>query len=616
MRDAFKLFRRFLPPYKGYVSLTIIFNILGAIFGIFSFIALIPLLKILFGLETGTYEYMEVEFSIIPFQIPREAIMNNLYAWISENAASRGEVTMLLLVGMFGIIMVLLKTGFTYLGSFSITKIRNHVVKDIRDNLFKKIVSLPIGFYTEERKGDIIARTTGDVTEVENSVMTSLDVVFKNPVIILFTIITMIFMSWQLTVFVFIMFPVAGTIIGVIGRTLRKESKKGQTKMGEILSTIEETLSGLRIIKAFNAENKVLGRQKSQNERYRNIMDKIMLRRVLASPMSEFLGTVVVVGVMWYGGRLILLNTGKSTLEPEEFLVYLVLFYNIINPTKAFSTAFYNIQKGLASMDRIDKVLHTISDIKVKENALPISTFNQQVEYKKVWFRYKEEYVLKDIELTLKKGQTIALVGSSGSGKSTLTDLLPRFYDVTKGEILVDGIDTRNLDIVGLRSLMGIVNQEPILFNDTIYNNIAFGVDETTPEAVEQAAKIANAHEFIVKTEEGYQTNIGDRGTRLSGGQRQRLSIARAVLTNPPIMILDEATSSLDSESERLVQEAINNLMKDRTSIIIAHRLSTVRNVDTIYVLSEGKIIEQGSYDELLKKNGTFKVLHETQFNM
>ena len=616
MRDAFKLFRRFLPPYKGYVSLTILFNVLGAIFGIFSFITLIPLLKILFGLEAETYEYMKVQFSLVPFQIPREALMNNLYAWISENAVTRGAVSMLLLVGLFGIVMVLLKTGFTYLGSFSVTKIRNHVVKDIRDNLFRKIVSLPIGFFTEERKGDIIARITGDVTEVENSVMTSLDVVFKNPVIILLTVITMIFMSWQLTLFVFIMFPVAGTIIGVIGKTLRKESRRGQTKMGEILSTVEETLGGLRIIKAFNAEKKIRNKQEKQNQQYRSIMDKIMLRRVLASPMSEFLGTAVVVGVMWYGGRLILLDTGKSTLEPAEFLVYLVLFYNIINPTKAFSTAFYNIQKGLASMDRIDTVLDTVSDIQEKSNAKTISTFNECIEYNNVWFRYKEQFVLKDINLKIQKGQTIALVGSSGSGKSTLTDLLPRFYDATKGTIRIDGNDVRDLNLLGLRSLLGIVNQEPILFNDTIYNNIAFGVEDTTPKEVEQAAKIANAHEFILKTEDGYQTNIGDRGTRLSGGQRQRLSIARAVLTNPPIMILDEATSSLDSESEKLVQLAINNLMKDRTSIIIAHRLSTVRNVDTIYVLNEGKIIEQGSYDELLKKDGTFKILHETQFNM
>ncbi len=616
MKDAFKLFRRFLPPYKAYVSLTIVFNVLGAIFGIFSFIALIPLLKILFSIEAEAYEYMDVNFSFFPLHIPREAIMNNLYAWLTENIAARGAVSTLIIVGLLGIAMVLFKTGFTYLGSFSMTKIRNHVVKDIRDKLFTKIVSLPIGFFTEEKKGDIIARATGDVTEVENSVMTSLDVVFKNPIIILFTVITMIFMSWQLTLFVFIMFPVAGTIIGIIGKTLRKQSRKGQTKMGEILSTIEETLGGLRIIKGFNAENKVLDKQKHQNEQYRSIMDKITLRRTLASPMSEFLGTVVIVGVMWYGGRLILIDPDRSTLEPAEFLVYLVLFYNIINPTKAFSSAFYNIQKGLASMDRIDDVLNTVSNIQVKHNAISIDTFNNSIEYKNVWFRYKEEYVLKEINLTINKGQTIALVGSSGSGKSTLTDLLPRFYDVTRGDIQVDGIKLPDLDITKLRSLMGIVNQEPILFNDTIYNNIAFGVKETTPGEVEQAAKIANAHDFILKTENGYQTNIGDRGTRLSGGQRQRLSIARAVLTNPPIMILDEATSSLDSESERLVQEAINNLMKDRTSIIIAHRLSTVRNVDTIYVLKEGNIVEQGSYDELLEKNGIFKILHDTQFNM
>lgn len=616
MRDAFRLFRSFLPPYKGYVGLTIIFNILGAVFGIFSFIALIPLLKILFSLEAESYRYMEVHFSIIPLHIPREALMNNLYAWLAENVEARGAVTMLIIIGLIGITMVFLKTGFTYLGSFSMTKIRNHVVKDIRNNLFSKIVALPIGFFTEERKGDIIARATGDVAEVENSIMTSLDVVFKNPVIILITLIAMIFMSWQLTLFVFIMFPIAGTIIGLIGRSLRKESRKGQIKMGEILSTIEETLSGLRIIKAFNAEKKILKKQKIQNEEYRSIMDKITLKRVLASPMSEFLGTVVVVLVMWYGGRLILLNTGSSALEPEEFLVYLVFFYNIINPTKGFSTAFYNIQKGLASMERIDKILNTVSSIKIKKDAVKIESFCNSIEYKNVWFRYKEDFVLKEVNIKIRKGETVALVGSSGSGKSTLTDLLPRFYDVTRGEIRIDGLDLRNLDISSLRSLMGIVNQEPILFNDTIYNNIAFGVENATSEEIEYAAKIANAHEFILKTENGYQTNIGDRGTRLSGGQRQRLSIARAVLTNPPIMILDEATSSLDSESERLVQEAINNLMKDRTSIIIAHRLSTIRNVDIIYMLNEGKIIEQGSYDHLLANNGAFRILHDTQFNV
>jgi subfamily B ATP-binding cassette protein MsbA len=615
MKDAFKLFRKYLPPYKGYVIATVIFNILGAIFGIFSFVALIPILKILFNLESKVYTYVETGFSIFPLNIPREALINNMYAWLQINSEKFGAVHLLVIVGLITIFMILLKNTFTYLGSFTMTKIRNHVVKDIRNKLFARIVSLPIGFFTDERKGDIIARATGDVNEVENSIMTSLDIVFKNPVIIFFTLLFMIFMSWQLTLFVFIIFPIAGGIIGVIGKTLRKQSRRGQAKMGEILSTIEQALGGLRIIKAFNAEEKIKKTQQKQNQEYRFIMDKITLRRALASPLSEFLGTVLVIAVMWYGGRLILLGEGKSSLEPDIFIGYLALFYNIINPTKAFSTAFYNIQKGLASMERIDAILNTRSNIIVKNNALRVSSFENQIEYKDVWFRYKEEYVLQNINISVKKGQTIALVGASGSGKSTFTDLLPRFYDVSKGSIAIDGNDIRDLDIKGLRSLMGIVNQEPILFNDTIYNNIAFGVDAANSEEVERAARIANAHEFIIKTEDGYNTNVGDRGGRLSGGQRQRISIARAVLTNPPIMILDEATSSLDTESERLVQEAIGNLMKERTSIVIAHRLSTVRTVDTIFVLNEGRVVEQGSYNELLSKNGIFKVLHDNQFS-
>ncbi|MBA7528344.1 Lipid A export ATP-binding/permease protein MsbA [subsurface metagenome] len=557
---------------------------------------------------------MEFDFSLFPLNIPREAIMNNLYVWLSDQVEQKGAVTMLLLIGILGIIMVFFKTTFTYLGTFSMTKIRNHVVKDIRNILFGKIVSLPIGYFTEEKKGDIIARTTADVTEIEVSIMTSLDAIFKNPFIIFFTVLSMLFMSWQLTVFVFIMFPIAGAIIGVIGRSLRKQSMLGQNKMGEILSTVEETLGGLRIIKAFNAEKKVQKKQLIQNQEYRSIMDKLTLRRMLASPMSEFMGTIVVMSVMWYGGRLILSDSAKSMLEPEEFLVYLVLFYNIINPTKAFSTAIYNIQKGLASMDRIDKVLNTHSKIVIKDNPIQLKAFENNIEYKNVWFKYQEDYVLSDISFTIQKGQTIALVGPSGSGKSTLADLLPRFYDVVKGSILVDGNDIRDLDITELRNILGIVNQEPILFNDTISNNIIFGVEQASPEEVEKAARIANAHDFIIETENGYQTNIGDRGTRLSGGQKQRISIARAVLKNPPVMILDEATSALDTESERLVQEAINNLMKERTSIVIAHRLSTIRNADTIYVLKQGKIIEQGNYDELLSRKGEFKILHDNQF--
>jgi len=410
------------------------------------------------------------------------------------------------------------------------------------------------------------------------------------------------------------MFPFAAAIIGVIGKTLRKRSLLGQNKMGEILSTVEEALGGLRIIKGFNAEQKIRKKQQIQNQEYRTIMDRLMLRYFLASPLSEFLGVAVVISVMWYGGKLILENATNSMLQPEEFLVYLGLFYNIINPAKAFSTGFYNVQKGLAAVDRIDRVMNTKSNIVIKENPVQIEKFENEIEYKNVWFKYNEDYVLSDVNIQIQKGKTIALVGSSGSGKSTMADLLPRFYDVTKGKITVDGNDIRDLDTKALRNLLGIVNQEPILFNDTIYNNIMFGVEEASVEEVENAAKIANAHDFILETENGYQTNIGDRGTRLSGGQKQRISIARAVLKNPPIMILDEATSALDTESERLVQEAINNLMKQRTSIVIAHRLSTIRNSNNIYVLDKGKIIEQGNYDELLKKKGAFKKLHDNQF--
>ncbi|MBN1598518.1 MAG: ABC transporter ATP-binding protein [Bacteroidales bacterium] len=613
MRDAIRLFRRFLPPYKGTIAINIVFNILGAIFGIFSFISMIPLLRILLNKGTVIPEYRDIDISIIPFHIPREDIMNNLYAFIGNLSLEHGEFKALIFIGIFLLFMVLLKTGFTFAASYSMVLIRNSVVRDIRNKMYKRMIALPIGFFSEERKGDIIARVTGDVTEVEHSVMTSLDMFFKNPVIILLTISAMIFMSWQLTLFVFILFPVAGIVIGLIGRTLKKRSLKGQNKMGEILSTIEETISGLRVIKAFNAENVMQVKQSKQNNQYRRIMNSLMSRHALAHPTSELMGTMVIVMVMWYGGMLIL--NQKSLLDFEQFMIYLVLFYNIINPAKAFSSAFYNIQKGLASMERIDKVLDTEVTIRDNENPVAVSKFNNLVEYKNVWFKYNEEYVLNDVNLKIIRGQTIALVGQSGSGKSTLVDLLPRFYDIEKGEILFDGINVKKLKLKDLRGLLGIVNQEAILFNDTIHNNIAFGMEDVKEEDVVRAAKIANAHEFIIQTDNGYQTNIGDRGSKLSGGQRQRLSIARAILKNPPVLILDEATSALDTESERLVQEAIYNLMKDRTSIVIAHRLSTIRNVDRIFVLHKGKIIEKGTYEELLALNGEFKKLHDNQFN-
>lgn len=554
-----------------------------------------------------------VHFSLSDLKAVRETLVNNLYAFVQQISTDLGAFKVLVFIGIFYILMVLFKTGFHYLASLTMVFIRNHVVRDIRNMLYLKVVDLPIGFFTEERKGDIIARITGDVTAIENSIMTSLDMFFKNPIIIIITVTFMIFMSWQLTIFVFVLFPVTGALIGIIGKKLRQASFRAQTQMGAILSTIEETLSGLRIVKAFTAEGKMRSYQRNQNEEYRKIQNKAMSRHQIASPLSEFLGTIVIVSVMVYGGSLIL-SMNESLLKPEIFIAYIVVFYSIIQPTKAFSSAFYNIQKGLASMERVDRILETKNPIVNVTNPRTISTIAEAIEFHNVWFRYGEEFVLKNINISIKKGQTVALVGQSGSGKSTLVDLMPRFYDVEKGSITIDSNDIRELKLNELRSLFGIVNQEPILFNDTIFNNIAFGSDSVSEEDVIQAAKIANANEFIMATENGYESGIGDRGSKLSGGQRQRISIARAILKNPPILILDEATSSLDTESERLVQEAIDNLMKHRTSVVIAHRLSTIRNVDWIFVLHEGEIIEQGSYKELLKVNGEFKKLHDNQF--
>ena len=612
MKDAFRIFRRFLPPYKGIIIFNVIFNFLGAIFGIFSFMSMIPLLKILLKNDNIIYSYRQFTITLFPFNFHKDDLINNLYAFIQSISKVHGALTTLIYIGLFLLFMVFLKTAFTYLGSLTMVVIRNNVVRDIRNKLYKKVVELPIGFFTEERKGDIIARVTGDVSEIENSIMTSLDMFFKNPIIIIITVVFMVIMSWEFTLFVLIIFPIAAGIIGVIGKKLKRGSLRSQNKMGEILSTIEETIGGLRIVKAFNAEKVMQLRQGRQNEEYRGFQNKVMSRNQLASPVSEFLGTALVVCVMWYGGNLILKN--QSALQPEEFLVYLVLFYNIINPAKAFTSSFYNIQKGLASMERVDMIMNAENKITSRKDPLPLSGFEQSIEYRDVWFRYGEDHVLKNINIKIEKGKSVALVGQSGSGKSTMVDLLPRFYDVERGGIFIDGKNIKDLSVFQLRQLFGIVNQEPILFNDSIYNNIAFGAAKVTDEDIIRAAKIANAHEFILATENGYQTGIGDRGTKLSGGQRQRISIARAILKNPPILILDEATSALDTESERLVQEAINNLMKDRTSIVIAHRLSTIRNVDEIHVLHNGEIIESGNYENLLKLGGEFKKLHDNQF--
>jgi ATP-binding cassette, subfamily B, bacterial MsbA len=611
MRDALKIFRRFLPPYKKLIGFNILFNLLGTVFGLFSFITVMPLLKIIFSTDSVVYQMKQLDLSNLDNL--RATLMNNLNAFIQQLNSDQGVFLTLVLIGSFFVIMVLFKTGFNFLGTLMIVFIRNYVVRDIRNLIYKKVVDLPIGFFTEERKGDIIARVTGDVVEIESSIMTSLDMFFKNPIIIIITVTAMIFMSWQLTLFVFILFPVAGALIGIIGKQLKKASLSMQNRMGEILSTVEETLSGLRIIKAFTAESLVKKFQEKQNEGYRQLANRVLGRQNLASPLSEFLGTIVVVTVMIYGGNLIL-SKNSIALEPAMFITYIVFFFSIIQPTKAFASAFYTIQKGLAAMERVDRILNSKNPIITIKNPLPLDDFESSIEYRNVWFRYGDDHVLRNINLKITKGKSVALVGHSGSGKSTMVDLLPRFYDVEQGGIFIDDKNVKEVGVKELRTLFGIVNQEPILFNDTIYNNIAFGTKNITDDQVIQAAKIANAHEFILATEAGYQTNIGDRGAKLSGGQRQRISIARAILKNPPILILDEATSALDTESERLVQQAIDNLMKHRTSIVIAHRLSTIRNVDEIHVIHQGEIIESGSYKDLLEKNGEFKKLHNNQF--
>ena len=605
MKDLIKLLRRFLPPYKGKIVLNFVFNFLAAVFGAFSFGLLAPVLGILFE----TKEYVR---ELVPFEFSAKAIENNLSyysTWIIDNY---GQSTALIYIGIFIIITVLLKVGFTYLASFVMIAIRNGVVRDIRSKIYRKMISLPLGFFNDEKKGDIMARMTGDVQEIENSVMNSLDMLFKNPVLILISLIYMVYTSLSLTIFVFILLPVTIILVGGVGKSLKKQSRKGQHKQGEILSIIDEDITGLRIIKAFTAEKKAIKRFERENENYRLIMNKLMSRYFLAHPMSEFIGTTIIVMVLWYGGNLIL--SGKEgALTPQQFIVYLVFFYNIINPAKAFSAAYYSVEKGLASMERIDKILEHESSIKEKPDTANKTNFNESIEYRNVSFKYANDYVLRNINLTIEKGQTIALVGKSGSGKTTMVDLLPRFWDVSEGGIFIDGTDIRDIKMHDLRSLMGNVNQEAILFNDTFFNNIAFGVENATEEDVINAAKIANAHEFIMETENGYNTSIGDRGDKLSGGQKQRISIARAILKNPPILILDEATSALDTESEKSVQDALNSLMKNRTSLIIAHRLSTIKNAGQICVIHEGKLVEKGTHDELTAKKGRYFKLYQMQ---
>lgn len=610
MKDFFSLLRRFALPYKWNVLLSILFNLLTAFLTIFSFAFIMPILKMLFRIDTTVYHYMELGSGNF-----KEVVFNNFYYYVQTIIESSGASVALATLAAMLVVMTLFKTGASYLSMFFMVPLRNGVVRDIRNQMYAKILSLPIGFFTDTRKGDVMARLSGDVQEVEASVMSSLDMLFKNPILIVVYLATMFFFSWQLTIFVLILLPVAGLVMGRVGKSLKRKSLRAQQLWGTILSTAEESIGGLRVIKAFNAERHMERKFTSETQSFFSMSNAIARRNSLAHPMSEFLGTTAIAIVLWFGGALIL--SGDSAIDAPTFILYMVIFYSIINPAKDLSKATYTIQKGMAAMQRIDAILMADNPIKSPADAVHTSRTESRhvgVEFRDVCFSYTpDRLVLDHISLNIKPGSTVAIVGQSGSGKSTLVDLVPRFWDVDSGSVLVGGVDVRRYDVTDLRDLMGNVNQEAILFNDTFYNNITFGMEGVTREMVEEAARIANAHDFIMASPEGYDTNIGDRGCRLSGGQRQRLSIARAILKNPPVLILDEATSALDTESERLVQEALERLMRDRTTIVIAHRLSTIVGADMICVMDQGRIVECGTHSQLLAKNGHYRRLVDMQ---
>ncbi len=609
MKDFVKILLRFVPPYRKYLLLNIVFNLLAAVLTLFSFALIIPILEMLFQINTATYSFMPLGTASL-----KEVAVNNFYYYTQESIASMGAASTLALLAAALVVMTALKTGATFLSSYFIVPLRSGIVRDLRNFMYRKITTLPIGFFTAERKGDVMARISGDVAEIENSVMASLDMLFKNPVLIVVYLGTMLAISWQLTLFVFVLLPIAGYVMGKVGKRLKRTSYETQTQWGTIMAIIEETLGGLRVIKAFTAEDKVRRRFIDENQRFFNLSNRVARRQALAHPMSELLGTTAIAIILWFGGSLII--GGHSGLSAASFIYYMVIFYSIINPAKELSKAAYSIQKGLASMERVDMILNADNPVKTPDIPAPMPAPDSDIDLENLSFSYDgTNEVLSDIDLHIPAGATVALVGQSGSGKSTMADLIPRFYDPTAGRVTIGGTDIRNLDIAALRSLTGIVSQEPILFNDTVAANIAFGVDDATREQIVEAARVANAHEFISEMEAGYDTPVGDRGCRLSGGQRQRISIARAILKNPPILILDEATSALDSQSEALVQQALERLMQRRTTLVIAHRLSTIRNADLICVLHQGRIVERGTHASLMapEAKGFYRRLVEMQ---